>query len=133
MLVCFHAREAALLNGIGTPDKEAGAYVRSLIAFLHKRCPLLLPYAALLTLVKLLGFRLGKKYTQLPEDICRLISVQKAYWKTTAAAQCNTGWFVPVQHTVKQSGALQSLQNTLSYKGGQARNPAAAADIVGSG
>lgn len=137
----FHAREAALLNGIGKPDKEAGAYVRSLIAFLNERRKLLLPYAALLTLVKLLGFRLGKKYAQLPEALCRLISVQKAYWKTPVVAGQQTGWLVPVECAVTQNRMLQNLQNTLAYNGAQARNAVASAgttvdasaDIVGSG
>lgn len=128
----FHAREAALLNGIGKPDKEAGAYVRSLIAFLNERHKLLLPYAALLTLVKLLGFRLGKKYARLPEKLCRFISVQKAYWQTCPAAEYKADWLMPVERPVKQIEALQGLRNTLSYRSVEARNPPAAADVVGS-
>ncbi len=129
----FHASEAALLQGIGKPDKEAGAYVRSLIAFLNVRRKRLLPYAALLTLIKLLGFRLGKKHAQLPAGLCRLISVQKAYWKTAAAAECKTGWLVPASHAVKQTVALPHLQNRLLYNRMQPRSEAAVTDIISTG
>lgn len=129
----FHAREAALLEGIGKPDKEAGAYVHSLIAFLWARRPLLLPYAALLTLVKLLGFRLGKRYAKLPERLCRLISVQKAYWKAAEAPEYQAGWLLPAERSVRQNRALQTLQNTLNYRGLQARGANAAADVVSTG
>lgn len=78
----FHASEQALMHTVGAPDREAGTYVKSLIRFLARRNPLLLPFAALQTLVKLLAFRLGKRYRSLPVALCRLISVQKAYWLT---------------------------------------------------
>ncbi|MEZ5447707.1 MAG: glycosyltransferase [Thiolinea sp.] len=78
----FHAEEAALLERIGKPDKEAGVYVRSLINYLRERRKRLLPLAALQTLSKLLGFRLGKAYRRLPRRLCQLLSMQKAYWHT---------------------------------------------------
>jgi hypothetical protein len=68
---------------VGMPDREAGAYVKSLIRFLARCNPLLLPFAALQTAVKLVAFRLGKRHQRLPEELCRLISVQKSYWLTT--------------------------------------------------
>lgn len=77
----FHANEAALLEGIGKPDKEAGVYVRSLISYLYQRRKILLPFAALQTFVKLVGFRLGKRYAGLPNWLCATISLQKAYWQ----------------------------------------------------
>ncbi len=132
----FHARESALLNGIGKPDKEAGAYTRSLIAFLNENDKLLLlPYAALLTLVKLLGFRLGKKHNHLPEAVCRFISVQKAFWNRAVVAEPKAGWLVPAERMAKQTGALQlqRLQNTLSSKGVQVRSTATVADVIGTG
>ncbi|HPE61898.1 MAG TPA: glycosyltransferase [Thiolinea sp.] len=76
----FHATEKALLQRVGRPDKEAGAYVRSLIRFLNQHNRLLLPLAALQTLTKLLGFRLGQRHAWLPGLLCRLISLQRAYW-----------------------------------------------------
>lgn len=77
----FHACEQPLMLMVGAPDREAGAYVRSLIGYLTQRRKLLLPLAALQTLVKLLGFRLGKRYHKLPRGLCERISIQKAYWQ----------------------------------------------------
>ena len=79
----FHASEATLLRGIGKPDKEAWVYVRSLISYLSKRRKRLLWLAALQTLVKLIGFRVGKAYELLPASWCHAISLQKAYWYET--------------------------------------------------
>jgi len=82
----FHAAEAALLQGIGKPDSEAWVYVRSLIRYLYARRPFLLPLAAVQTLVKLFGFRLGKRYQQLPQRLCYRLSLQKAYWLQAPSA-----------------------------------------------
>ncbi|MBO0614173.1 MAG: hypothetical protein RL122_783 [Pseudomonadota bacterium] len=76
----FHASEQPLMQAVGAPDREAGTYVRSLIQYLYERQRWLLPLAAVQTLVKLIGFRLGKRYQSLPLAVCRLISVQQAYW-----------------------------------------------------
>jgi rhamnosyltransferase len=76
----FHASEQPLMQAVGAPDREAGTYVRSLIRYLYARQKGLLPLAAVQTLVKLIGFRLGKRYQSLPLALCRLISVQRAYW-----------------------------------------------------
>lgn len=81
----FHAAEKPLMQACGTPpDQEAGAYVRSLIHYLWQQSKWLLPLAALQTLVKLIGFSVGKRYQQLPVWLCRWISVQKAYWQPKA-------------------------------------------------
>jgi rhamnosyltransferase len=76
----FHASEQPLMQSVGSPDKEAGSYVRSLIHYLYRHNKRLLPLAALQTLVKLTGFKLGRRYKQLPSGICQMLSVQKAYW-----------------------------------------------------
>ena len=76
----FHANEAALLHKVGKPDQEAWVYVRSLIHYLRHTQPWLLPLAALQTLTKLIGFKLGKQYQRLPETWVKRISLQKAYW-----------------------------------------------------
>lgn len=76
----FHANETALLAKVGKPDQEAWVYVRSLIQYLNKSHKHLLLLAALQTLVKLIGFRMGKRYQHLPENWVKRISLQKAYW-----------------------------------------------------
>lgn len=77
----FHASEQPLMRMVGRPDKEAGTYVRSLIRYLALRRKRLLPLAALQTLVKLAGFRLGQRYASLPQGLCEWVSIQKAYWQ----------------------------------------------------
>lgn len=87
----FHATEQPLLQMIGKPDKEAGNYVRSLITYLSAhRQRWLLPFAALQTLIKLCGFRLGQRYQCLPFVVCRLISLQRAYWRDTPSVNAST-------------------------------------------
>lgn len=81
----FHASEQPLMNMVGKPDKESGKYVSSLIQYLYQHNKWLLPFAALQTLIKLLGFRLGQRYQKLPLSVCRWISVQKAYWQQQSA------------------------------------------------
>lgn len=107
----FHATEQPLLQMIGKPDKEAGNYVRSLITYLRERRQRwLLPFAALQTLVKLCGFRLGQQYQRLPLNWCRRISVQQAYWqgeiRTTRLARSSV---LPVTvHQVHQARLLSA-------------------------
>ncbi|MEZ5534909.1 MAG: glycosyltransferase family 2 protein [Thiolinea sp.] len=107
----FHATEAALLESVGRPDTEAGVYVRSLIRYLGQRRKVLLPFAALQTLVKLLGFRLGKKYASLPDKLCELISLQKAYWQHEQPGPA-LGWRaiemkdLPVEHRFGNVGGV---------------------------
>ena len=89
----FHASEEPLMKAVGAPDREACVYVRSLIRYLYERKAWLLPLAALQTLVKLIGFRLGKRYQKLPLAVCRVISVQQAYWLEDFGCKegvCNT-------------------------------------------
>lgn len=103
----FHASEQPLMQAVGAPDREAGKYVRSLIAYLYARQKWLLPLAALQTFVKLVGFRLGKRYQQLPLPVCRMISVQKAYWSVggwLGEGVCNT----PLQVGMGSRGVLHT-------------------------
>lgn len=102
----FHAAEQPLMQMVGKPDGEAGKYVRSLIAYLAKRQPWLLPWAAVQTLVKLLGFRLGQRYQHLPPAFCRWLSVQKAYWQTLPFPHAVPPYLAPVGTAlVRQQGA----------------------------
>lgn len=111
----FHAAEQPLMQMTGAPDKEAGNYVRSLIAYLAQRQPGLLPLAAVQTLVKLLGFRLGKRYQQLPAWLCSRVSLQKAYWQQQEAGM--QAAFSSVALAVTGQGALHALvPDTPIYK-----------------
>lgn len=77
----FHASEQALLQAIGKPDGEAGRYVVSLVRYLWRHDKTLLPMAFLQTLVKWLGFKLGRQYRYLPRPVWRWLSLHKAYWQ----------------------------------------------------
>lgn len=103
----FHASEQPLMRMVGAPDQEAWVYVRSLIGYLAKRNPLLLPFAAVQTLVRLIGFRLGKRHQQLPRWVCSLISVQKSYWQENYT-QTDT----VTTHLPTPTGVCRSLVNT---------------------
>lgn len=81
----FHASEQALLSAIGKPDKEAGTYVRSLLHYVYHQQKTALPLAILQTMVRWLGFRLGKKYKFLPLVCCQTLSLHRAYWQNTPA------------------------------------------------
>ena len=95
----FHSTEALLLETVGKPDKEAWVYVRSLIRFLAQHRKRLLFLAALQTLVKLIGFKVGKAYESLPFTWCQRVSLQKAYWQHESM-HWEEGW---LQHTPKLS------------------------------
>lgn len=109
----FHANEAALLESIGKPDKEAGVYVRSLIRYLNQHRKLLLPFAALQTLVKLMGFRLGKRHKSLSNHLCKMISLQKAYWQHDKPV-VTFGWRSLDVHERMADDAPANVQGLLS-------------------
>ncbi|SDZ74309.1 MAG: glycosyltransferase family 2 protein [Candidatus Thiothrix putei] len=107
----FHAAEQPLMQAVGLPDREAWVYVRSLITYLSKRRKWLLPLAALQTLVKLIGFRLGKRYDKLPRVVCKMISVQRAYWVDDVGGKgvCNTPLPIPTGRGVLHTPSLGAL------------------------
>jgi rhamnosyltransferase len=105
----FHACEQPLMRMVGAPDREAGAYVRSLISYLFQRRKRLLPLAALQTLVKLVGFRLGKRYQSLPPAICERISVQKAYWRQTTQGALPQLTYLPKNYEKYMTETLKNI------------------------
>lgn len=109
----FHANEAALLESIGKPDKEAGVYVRSLISYLNRHRKLLLPFAALQTFVKLIGFRLGKRHMSLSNPLCKMISLQKAYWQHDKPVVAS-GWRSLDVHELMTDDVPVTMQSVLS-------------------
>ncbi|WP_020561111.1 glycosyltransferase family 2 protein [Thiofilum flexile] len=122
----FHAVEAPLLASIGKPDQEAGRYVKSLIRFLAKRKPHLLPWAALQTLVKLLAFRLGKHYQSLPRAWCERISLQNAYWQ-----QLKQGSLEPIELTITAlTLAKPSMMPTFWKKIGRKTHTASPREVI---
>ena len=78
----FHATHADLLKTLGAnaPDKQAGSYIYSLLLYLYQQHKSQLPLALMQTLVKWLGFCLGKYFQILPLGWCKRLSMQNAYW-----------------------------------------------------
>ncbi len=78
----FHAQEAWLLQRIGKPEGEGLRYVRSEIAYLLRRNPLLIPEALLRSALRYAGYRLGRAEALLPPRFKPLLSLNPAYWRT---------------------------------------------------
>jgi rhamnosyltransferase len=77
----LHARESWMLDTFGKPEGEGGRFVRSELTYLLKHAPWLVPSAALRTLLKYLGYRLGRMASHFPLSVKRRLSMHKGYWK----------------------------------------------------
>jgi rhamnosyltransferase len=71
----------ALLQDAGSDAQRGKAYVRALFKQLSKQNKTLIPYAALQTLVKWLGYQFGRRTTWTPKAFKSLFSGQDFYWK----------------------------------------------------
>ena len=76
----FHAEHAALLQDFGGAGREGLRYVRSEMAYLFRHAPWRLPEAVCRTVLKALGYRLGRRHAHLPPQICSGLSMHKGYW-----------------------------------------------------
>ncbi|SCA63962.1 O antigen biosynthesis rhamnosyltransferase RfbN [Chlamydiales bacterium SCGC AG-110-P3] len=71
------------LIDIGSSDERRGAdFVRAFVRRILQERPLLLPYAALHTAAKWIGYRLGAAATRAPTRIKEMLSSQKFYWSS---------------------------------------------------
>ena len=77
----LHHREAWLLTWLGSAEGEGGRFVRSEISYLLRRAPWRLPEAALRTVLKYAGYRLGKWEACLPLGLKYRFSMHKRYWR----------------------------------------------------
>lgn len=76
----MHTRESWMLDAFGKPEGEGLRFVRSELAFLFKNAPWLIPSSILRTLLKYLGYRLGRIESRLPLRLKRYLSLHKGYW-----------------------------------------------------
>lgn len=76
----LHAREAWLLKRLGKPEGEGARFVRSEASYLVRHAPWYLPEAALRTLLKYTGYRLGRAERHLPTWLKRRFSMHRRYW-----------------------------------------------------
>lgn len=77
----LHAREFWMLDAFGKPEGEGGRFVRSELAYLLKHAPWLIPSAVVRTMLKYLGYRLGRMESFLPLSLKRRLSLHRGYWK----------------------------------------------------
>lgn len=76
----LHAQEKWLLDWLGKPEGEGARFVRSEASYLSRRAPLRLPEAALRTLLKYAGYRLGRAERRLPAWLKRRLSMHRRFW-----------------------------------------------------
>lgn len=82
----FHAQQPWLIESFGGASGEGKRFVMSELRYLAKNAPYLIPAAVVRTFMKLLGYRLGRAYTRLPEDWRPLLSMHKGFWQKRAAS-----------------------------------------------
>ncbi|PKG54791.1 glycosyltransferase [Halomonas sp. MES3-P3E] len=76
----LHAREAWLLANLGNPEGEGVRFVGSEMRYLWRLSPFSMPEAALRTLLKYVGYRLGRIEHRLPLRLKRRLSMHHRYW-----------------------------------------------------
>ncbi|WP_217994471.1 glycosyltransferase [Vreelandella jeotgali] len=77
----LHGREAWLLARLGKPEGEGARFVRSEAKYLVQRAPWRLPEAALRTLLKYAGYRLGRAERLMPAWLKPRLSMHRGYWR----------------------------------------------------
>ena len=76
----FHAQQPWLRRDFGGAGREGVRFVLSEMAYLLRHAPWRLPEAACRSLLKALGYRLGRRHAALPQQVCRGLSMHKGYW-----------------------------------------------------
>lgn len=76
----FHAREAWYLQALGGAEGEGKRFVRSELRYLRQHAPALIPVALFRSVLKLLGYRLGRLEHYLPNRIKLALSMNRGFW-----------------------------------------------------
>lgn len=76
----LHGREGWLLELLGRAEGEGMRFLRSEAAYLWRHAPMRLPEAALRTLLKYAGYRLGRQERDLPLTWKRRLSMHRRFW-----------------------------------------------------
>lgn len=82
----LHSRERWLLEYFGGTNGEGARFVRSELNYLLREDMLKIPDAILRTVVKYLGYRLGRMETKLSRRIKRHLSLNGKYWSKSDLA-----------------------------------------------
>jgi rhamnosyltransferase len=77
----FRALNRELILSAGGDEKQGMAYTKSMLWRLWSDMPGKIPYALMVTAVKLLGYRIGYHGRKFPVWVKRLLSSQPYYWK----------------------------------------------------
>ncbi|RMF44250.1 MAG: glycosyltransferase [Deltaproteobacteria bacterium] len=78
----FHRDHQWLLQTFGRAEGEGRRFVLSELRYLLEHAPGRVPEALLRTVLKYLGYRLGRHYDRLPRQILPILSMNRGYWKT---------------------------------------------------
>lgn len=77
----FHAQEHWLIEWLGKAEGEGLRFLQSEIRYLLKHAPYSLPSAALRTVFKYLGYRLGCGHSTLPTPYKKKLSMHPSFWR----------------------------------------------------
>lgn len=78
----FHHDQQWLLETFGKAEGEGRRFVLSELRYLLEHAPGRIPEALLRTVLKYLGYRLGRHYDRLPRQILPKLSMNRGYWKS---------------------------------------------------
>jgi rhamnosyltransferase len=76
----LHSREAWLLREFGQTGSEGRKFVTSELRYLSEKCFWFIPSALVRTALKLFGYRLGRRESNLGTAIKRRLSMHPSYW-----------------------------------------------------
>ncbi len=87
----FHARNRWLVDEFGKAEGEGVRFLKSEIAYLLRNEPSALPSAALRTVAKYVGYRLGQKEADMSFGMKKKLSMQAFYWRQKEAQLSTEG------------------------------------------
>lgn len=76
----FHACEPWIQNEFGHASGEGIRFIKSEFSYLLKNAPLWIPKAAMSTICKFSGYKLGRHYKYIPPHLRAHFSMCKSYW-----------------------------------------------------
>lgn len=83
----FHGRNAWLIETFGAAEGEGLRFIRSEMAYLLRHQPLQIPSAALRTLAKYAGYKIGSREARLSNAMKQRLSMQPFYWRQRARSE----------------------------------------------
>ncbi|WP_081985291.1 glycosyltransferase family 2 protein [Sphingomonas sp. 35-24ZXX] len=77
----FHARNTWLLEEFGSAEGEGFKFLKSEMHYLSTQQPSLIFSALARSVLKLIGYRMGRLERRLPKQLKAILGMQKFYWK----------------------------------------------------